>query len=88
MNDYIGSPTFQFICDVGEFRPDNLSLFALKGNRTLPFIFLPWYVWGFKLIVSRGQSRDSSIRLISVTVNGETKNISGYDTFQDISVKL
>ena len=88
MNDYIGSPTFQFICDVGDFRSDNFSLFALKGNRTLPFIFLPWYVWGFKLIASRGQSHDSSIRLISVTVNGETKNISGYDTFQDISVKL
>ena len=56
-------------CDIGEFRLDNLSLFALKGNRTLPFIFLPWYVWGFKLIASRGQSRDLSIRLISVTVN-------------------
>lgn len=88
MNDYIGSPTFQFICDVGDFRPDNFSLFALKGNGTLPFIFLPWYVWGFKLIASRGQSRDLSIRLISVTVNGETKNLSGHDTFQDIAVKL
>ena len=88
MNDYIGSPTFQFICDVGEFRPDNLSLFALKGNRMLPFIFLPVMFVALNLFASRGQSRDSSIRLISVTVNGETKNLSGHDTFQDIAVKL
>ena len=41
-------------CDIVEFRLDNLSLFALKGNRTLPFIFLPYYACGFGLIESRG----------------------------------